>query len=375
MKIVKKNIKKYIYSIINIFKPVYVIKKIHKAPNKAIIVDEAYLNINNQEAEYLKYQKLFKINGSDIKINKNVEIHFFKNVIVDLDNGVALTQKREIIIESLKYPNFVPGTFLRKINDPKKIDGNIVVVNPALNSQYFHIWFDGLVKLYYLSQLKDIKFKILLLNDSNSIYKNVVLRCNHLFDVEIIKNNQFVQAENYYVVKNVFWGKHAPHFSKRINKFFVDIFPESKENSSIKKFFIKRKVAGRGIINEKEVEDHFVNAGFTLISLEDLSLVEQFRLFNNAEIVAGLHGAGFTNLIFASSKLKVIELQNFAVVPTYYFICKQLGLDYYPVFYKDFNLNQIVDPHEDSRSFYEQKLYSVSYDLKDIDVVLNALKN
>ena len=50
--------------------------------------------------------------------------------------------------------------------------------------------------------------------------------------------------------------------------------------------------------------------GFKTIVLSNLTFNEQIRVFQNAEAIIGLHGAGFANLIFSKVGTKVIELQS-----------------------------------------------------------------
>ena len=50
--------------------------------------------------------------------------------------------------------------------------------------------------------------------------------------------------------------------------------------------------------------------GFKIIKLGDLHFKDQVLTFNNADIIVGLHGAGFANLTFCKSNTKIIELRN-----------------------------------------------------------------
>ncbi len=50
--------------------------------------------------------------------------------------------------------------------------------------------------------------------------------------------------------------------------------------------------------------------GFKVIKLGDLHFKDQVLTFNNADIIVGLHGAGFANLTFCKSNTKIIELRN-----------------------------------------------------------------
>jgi capsular polysaccharide biosynthesis protein len=64
----------------------------------------------------------------------------------------------------------------------------------------------------------------------------------------------------------------------------------------------------RRIENEEEVLTTLGPLGFDVIDPGALSVAEQVRLFAEAEIVVGAHGAGLTNIAFCSPGATVIEL-------------------------------------------------------------------
>jgi capsular polysaccharide biosynthesis protein len=60
---------------------------------------------------------------------------------------------------------------------------------------------------------------------------------------------------------------------------------------------------------------------------EELTFVEQVRLFRDADLIVGQHGAGLTNCLF-SSGAHVIELHGGYGGGEYYSLCSALGLAY-----------------------------------------------
>lgn len=72
------------------------------------------------------------------------------------------------------------------------------------------------------------------------------------------------------------------------------------------RIYINRKT--RRLNNESEVQSTLIQHGFTIVSLEDLTLDEQIQLFASAKQVIGFHGAGLTNLIYCSNETSVIEI-------------------------------------------------------------------
>jgi capsular polysaccharide biosynthesis protein len=59
---------------------------------------------------------------------------------------------------------------------------------------------------------------------------------------------------------------------------------------------------------EDNVERFFQRAGFEVLYAEGVPWLEQVRRFAAAEVIAGLHGAGLANLVFAPPDATLLEL-------------------------------------------------------------------
>jgi hypothetical protein len=85
--------------------------------------------------------------------------------------------------------------------------------------------------------------------------------------------------------------------------------PNDTNNLTYSPFiYISRvKASGRRVINEDEVIDSLKPLGFASYSLEEMSFVEQVRLFSTAKMIIAPHGAGLTNIIFSPANTNLIE--------------------------------------------------------------------
>jgi capsular polysaccharide biosynthesis protein len=63
----------------------------------------------------------------------------------------------------------------------------------------------------------------------------------------------------------------------------------------------------RRVINESEIRAVVIDNGFEVVSLTNVPLLEQVKLFAEARIVVGPHGAGFTNAVFCQPGSVLIE--------------------------------------------------------------------
>lgn len=75
-----------------------------------------------------------------------------------------------------------------------------------------------------------------------------------------------------------------------------------------RRIFVSRADAlERRVINENAVIDLLKPMGFETVMLTGMSVVEQMRLFGEAECVVMPHGAGCANMIFAGTGTKIVE--------------------------------------------------------------------
>ena len=110
-----------------------------------------------------------------------------------------------------------------------------------------------------------------------------------------------------------------------------------------RRLYVSRERCSHGkISNENQLLPILFDAGFEKIIPDALSFDEQVALFQGAECIVGVHGAGLTNVIFSTPNCRLIEIRN----PTYdknesyqarggnifWRLSEFLGFDYYPFF-------------------------------------------
>lgn len=98
------------------------------------------------------------------------------------------------------------------------------------------------------------------------------------------------------------------------------------------RLWISRARAGkRQIVNEAELRPILEKHGFRIVHPEALSFSEQAALFSQATLIAGLHGAGLTNMLFAPPKARILEIRRAGDTHSncYFALASSLKLDYY----------------------------------------------
>ncbi len=118
-------------------------------------------------------------------------------------------------------------------------------------------------------------------------------------------------------------------FLKTIRRRSLKLIQQTQKTAlKAEKIFISRKSKSRRLPNQKQVEALFENYGFTTIYFEDLTTSQQRSSMANAQFVAGLHGAGLTNLIACHPSTVVLELSGNTCTAAYAKMAHGLGLKY-----------------------------------------------
>jgi len=105
---------------------------------------------------------------------------------------------------------------------------------------------------------------------------------------------------------------------------------KSRETPS--RVYISREDAGkRNVVNKEEVYSTLYDYGFEIYNLSEFDFEEQVRIFMNADIVLGPHGAGLGNILF-SMDVDVIELlPKSGPSPHFFYLAEQLNFRYHAI--------------------------------------------
>ena len=94
-------------------------------------------------------------------------------------------------------------------------------------------------------------------------------------------------------------------------------------------YISREKCHYRKMQNEAEVWPELAKLGFEKVFLEDLTLEDQIRKLQSADLVLGVHGAGFANVLFCRPGTRIVEIQDpDDPNPHFYALAVMLGLEY-----------------------------------------------
>lgn len=254
---------------------------------KTLKISEVYMGLDN-------YKNLPKT-----EYRRILEIY---NSILNPKTGILWLNKK--LIKESSYWNICDLTKWEPFPYfPRKISGSYSFLP---DNGYFHFLVEDLPrfieahcfsknltsiagsKARYVTQALDI------LNKNNYV----------IYDVPV-KVDKVVMSEK---INGVIFSKHDLELLKSA------FSPYIKTHATESTFISRKDTSGdkfnsRGIDQKKNIEEIFKNEGFNIVYLEELNFVDQIALLSRSTRIAGFHGAGLANIIWANSA-SVIEISK-----------------------------------------------------------------
>ncbi len=178
-------------------------------------------------------------------------------------------------------------------------------ISPHIYS-YYHLLTDLIPHLIITP-----KYPVLVPNSMPVSYTNFLSEIG--YEIRILPPKFFV-VEKLFIpkIEKIDWNKTKINL---IQNFFENILPLTKSSiphnfKSQKKIYVSRELAvKRHITNEEELLPILKKYNFKKVFLEKLSIPEQVYLFRSISHVIAPHGAGLTNVLFASNNINILEIR------------------------------------------------------------------
>jgi Glycosyltransferase 61 len=170
---------------------------------------------------------------------------------------------------------------------------------------YYHWMLDVLPRLLFVERFDRLRGMPLIVQRGFTQTQRESLQILGIRPDRIIEfNGNHWQVEQLYYIQHGMYANPTPLHVQWLRERFA---PGSITRS--RRLYISREDATkRRIVNEADLVRELVPHGFEVVTLRGMSFADQARLFNEAEIIVGPHGAGFTNAVFAQPGTSVIEL-------------------------------------------------------------------
>lgn len=217
---------------------------------------------------------------------------------------------------------------------PEVLKGKSAVIGTAGAYVYFHWMLDVLPRLSLLAQeinLEDIDHFISEYNGFD--FQKETLKRLNIPETKVVVSNE---NWNFHVIADTLYVPSLAGPIGQPNLFQITClrnmyYDEMYRGEGFKKIYISRRLSGRRTItNENEIISHLEYLGFEILDCENLSVLEQVKVFSEASVVIGSHGSAFTNLVFCNKGTKVLDIFNESHTnPCFWIISKILELDYH----------------------------------------------
>jgi hypothetical protein len=229
--------------------------------------------------------------------------------VIEPVNGWAITEGRKLLYYSLGIsrtwflarPALVD--FLARKGDVE-IDKAISFRDTG-EENYFHFFNDVIAKYFFLAQ-HNVSFENRQVIISQKLYSKPYFQWYVSQSPELQKLKWIVQDTQYIKAKSVVFCKPLTHRKDLFDEIFKPFRINVQAN---KRVFINRgKSRLRTISNFTEVTDVLRRHSIEIIDPDLLSSPAQQAVFSQASFIAGIHGAGFTNLYFRNDRCSVLEI-------------------------------------------------------------------
>lgn len=237
----------------------------------------------------------------------------------------------------------------------KRVEGPYLIIHDQWTLNYYH-WITQALPRLLMVLKANVPFTLLLPKTYNKEF--------HLKSLRILGVEYWVSFEvekTYYNVPNLLYPSHdiqvGDYHDGLMRELSMVLRKPIAPNVQKKHLFVHRASKNeRIIINEEEVLAAFMKWGFIVIDFEKLNFDEQRIIASEASILAGVHGAGLTNMLFMKRGAKVFELTSFLNGEQYYYytLSNALGHHYY---------YQKCSPEEGGKTIQEANFYVSISDL------------
>ena len=158
----------------------------------------------------------------------------------------------------------------------------------------------------------------------------VISALNFLSPQNYISLTEPVRVENLILSEKINGKLFSESDLDLLNNSFSSLLAHSNNN----RIFISRKDStgekydSRGLQYRHQIESIFKKFEFQIIFMENLSFNDQIKLAKSASIIAGFHGAGLANIVWAMKGSTVIEITGSRVTNHFKYISDLCGHKY-----------------------------------------------
>lgn len=246
--------------------------------------------------------------------------------------GGVLNQNGEYVLESAQIgkgdtaPRFI-GKYEYDSTQEKCYDETVIYIG-AFPPHWGHFLVDMSYRFWYFEK-SAVPYRIAYCSEHDEI-AGVYLKFlsllgiseDRLFRVTVPSRfKQIIVPEPGYMACDYYTTEYKSVFEKMVSNL------PKLTIKSYEKIYLSRGHFGDAKskeIGEKNIEENFINNGYHILYMEELSLGEQIFYINNAKKVAALSGTLCHNIVFAGSDTELIILNKTHIINTHQILINQM---------------------------------------------------
>jgi len=217
----------------------------------------------------------------------------------------------------------------------RKLHGTAMMLGDSMGAHcYYHWMLDLLPKLGMLEKagIKLSTIDHFLVREMNNSFHKQTLERLGIDAARVVqtRNDNYLECERLLMVKfdngiNLKMNRFIPNWLKHI-------YPPAYPVGNRIKLYISRPAGvRRGVANEGQLLPILRKAGYTIESMEGMSVIEQSQLLARADVLISPHGGALTNMVFCKPGIKVVELFGRHVYPFYFGLAQMCGHEYHAI--------------------------------------------
>ena len=246
-----------------------------------------------------------------------------KNVILNSKIGVVYESGNKLVPSSSSWPineiardSYNGSDILSKFSYFKV---NNQTSYSCLPSNGFYHWImEDLPRYLILREYMERDIKTLVYQNAPQYVRDFC----EMFGIE------FIEVPRVFLVPSFTFGERNPETGIP-NPYDIKILRESllqKDNiKSKKKLYVSRTDSTRSPIWEMELSVKLESLGWKILHCERMHLKEQIELFQSAETICGVHGAGLVGMVWAKPGTQIIELNDNFRSDCFNFLAQLMG--------------------------------------------------
>ena len=315
------------------------VKPMLEAGSAQTVLEFQDVNLDPQEAAFAAKLP----DAPPARIERSIALIALENATALGSTGVVVDETREELLtprgarDYATYHDFRP-VLSSVVQKPDAVYFNMLGSHQG-HRHYFHFMFDRLPRLYYLLNRFELgREPVTVLTNADlpafqrDIYRFIQQRFPNIRFEAVPPNERWrmrrlFHIDDYQPIKRTLAD---PGLLEFIRSLIFEGFDIRREPAGHRRIYVSRgDTPRRRIANEQAILPILSRHGFEIVAPGTLGFRDQAALFSSAEIVAGAHGAGLTNILFAPHAAKVLEIFPVSKLKnTYFLLSLSLGQTY-----------------------------------------------